>query len=111
MFSFALKVISYVFSALITVVSVLLFCLLAYLLINPYASEIIIVDQLGLPYSVVTLMPWMIGVTGVLLLGPIALICANFFQQSRIIDLLEIQINEIILTRIELKDTSREEQM
>ena len=109
MFSFALKTISYVFSVLVALVSILFLILLAYLFITPYASEDIVVVQLGLPYFVATLVPWILGVTGILLFGPITLICANFFQQSKIIDLLEVQTNELILTRLDRTDASLKE--
>ncbi len=39
------------------------------------------------------------GPVGVLLLGPITLICTNFFQQSKIIQLLEEQNDELRLAR------------
>ena len=111
MFSFALKTISYIFSVLIALVSILFLVLLGYLFITPYASEDIVVGQLGLPYFVATLVPWILGVMGILLLGPITLICANFFQQSKIIDLLEAQNDELVLARLDRTDASLKEQI
>jgi len=99
MFSIILKTISYIFSVLIALVSLLFLVLLGYLLIDPYAAMDIVVVQLGLPFFVTELLPWILGVTGILLLGPITLICANFFQQSKIIQLLEEQNKELRLAR------------
>jgi amino acid transporter len=100
---------SYIFSVLIALVSLLFLALLVYLLIEPYAAEDIVVHQLGMPYFAAVLFPWILGVAGILLLGPMTLICANFFQQSKIIDLLEAQNDELILARLDRTDASLKE--
>jgi hypothetical protein len=108
MFSIILKTISYIFSVLIALVSLLFLVLLGYLLTDPYTVWDIVVVQLGLPFFVTKLLPWVLGVTGILLLGPITLICANFFQQSKIIDLLKAQNDELILARLDRTATPSE---
>jgi amino acid transporter len=100
---------SYIFSVLIALVSLLFLAFLVYLLIEPYAAEDIVVHQLGMPYFAAVLFPWILGVAGILLLGPMTLICANFFQQSKIIDLLEAQNDELILARLDRTDASLKE--
>ena len=100
---------SYIFSVLIALVSLLFLALLVYLLIEPYAAEDIVVHQLGMPYFAAVLFPWILGVAGILLLGPMTLICANFFQQSKIIDLLEAQNDELVLARLDRTDASLKE--
>jgi hypothetical protein len=109
LFSITLKTMSYIFSVLIALVSLLFLALLVYLLIEPYAAEDIVVHQLGMPYFAAVLFPWILGVAGILLLGPMTLICANFFQQSKIIDLLEAQNDELILARLDRTDASLKE--
>jgi hypothetical protein len=99
LFSITLKTMSYIFSVLIALVSLLFLALLVYLLIEPYAAEDIVVHQLGMPYFAAVLFPWILGVAGILLLGPMTLICANFFQQGKIIQLLEEQTTELRLAR------------
>ena len=111
MFSLTLRFISYTFSVLIAFVSILFLGLLIYLIFTPYAVVDIVVHQMGMRYFVATLVPWILGITGILLLGPITLICANFFQQSKIIDLLETQNDELILARLDRTDASLKEQI
>tara|TARA_B100000809_G_C15051156_1_gene498979 strand:- start:928 stop:1176 length:249 start_codon:yes stop_codon:yes gene_type:complete len=59
------------------------------------------VMDLGIPPFIASVLPWLVGVIGILVLGPITLICTNFFQQSKIIQLLEEQNKELRLARYE----------
>jgi hypothetical protein len=52
-----------------------------------------------MPHFAAVLFPWILGLAGILLLGPMTLICANFFQQGKIIQLLEEQATELRLAR------------
>ena len=94
MFSLTLRFISYIFSILIALSGILFVILMSYLITDPYPVTDAVVTSLGLPITAV-LSPWILGVTGILLLGPISLLCVNFFQQTKIIELLEAQNNKL----------------
>ncbi len=98
MFSLTLKTISYIFSALIALASIL-FLVMILFLVNKSDDLALIALESGLPLFVATGLPWIGSIVGVLLLGPITLICTNFFQQSKIIQLLEEQNDELRLAR------------
>ena len=98
MFSFALKTISYIFSVLIALASIVFFVMMFFFLTKSDDLVLMAVD-IGLPIFIAATFPWLVGVIGILVLGPITLICTNFFQQSKIIQLLEEQNKELRLAR------------
>ena len=98
MFSFALKTISYIFSVLIALASIVFFVMMFFFLTKSDDLVLMAVD-IGLPIFIAATFPWLVGVIGILVLGPITLICTNFFQQSKIIQLLEEQTKELRLAR------------
>ena len=98
MFSLTLKTISYIFSALIALASILFLIMMVFLVIKSNDLVLIAVES-GLPVFIATSLPLFGGVIGVLLLGPITLICTNFFQQTKIIQLLEEKNDELRLAR------------
>ena len=81
MFSLTLKTISYIFSALIALASILFLVMIVFL-VNKSDDLALIALESGLPLFVATGLPWIGSIVGVLLLGPITLICTNFFQQT-----------------------------
>lgn len=98
MFSLTLKGISYIFSVLIAIASVLSLLIIVSLVIKS-EDLVLIALKSGLPLFIAMSLPWVGSVIGVLLLGPITLICTNFFQQTKIIQLLEEQNDELRLAR------------
>ena len=100
MFSFALKTISYIFSVLIALASIVFFIMMFFSLTKSDDLVLYAVDS-GLPIFIAATFPMLVWVIGILVLGPITLICTNFFQQSKIIQLLEEQNKELRLARYE----------
>lgn len=98
MFSLTLKTISYIFSVLIALASIV-FLIMMVFLVTKSDDLVLIALESGLPLFIATVLPWFGSIIGVLLLGPITLICTNFFQQSKIIQLLEEQNDELRLAR------------
>jgi len=98
MFSFALKTISYIFSVLIALASIVFFIMMFFSLTKSDDLVLMAVDS-GLPIFIAATFPMLVWVIGILVLGPITLICTNFFQQSKIIQLLEEQNKELRLAR------------
>jgi hypothetical protein len=98
MFSFALKTISYIFSVLIALASIA-FLIMMLVFITKSNDLVFLAIENGLPAFIASAFPWLAGIMGILILGPITLICTNFFQQSKIIQLLEEQNKELVLAR------------
>ena len=100
MFSFTLRFFSYMYCSLIALVSILFCILIAYLVIDsqPFVDSWY---EAGVPLFLGPFVVWLVLTLGVIVLGPLTLICANFFQQSEIIKLLEAQNVELILARHE----------
>ena len=107
MFSFALKTISYIFSVLISLASIVFFIMMFFFLTKSDDLVLMAVD-IGLPIFIAATFPWLVGVIGILVLGPITLICTNFFQQSKIIQLLEEQTKELRLARYDRSPSAPE---
>ena len=107
MFSFALKTISYIFSVLIALASIVFFIMMFFFLTKSDDLVLMAVD-IGLPIFIAATFPWLVGVIGILVLGPITLICTNFFQQSKIIQLLEEQTKELRLARYDRSPSAPE---
>jgi len=107
MFSLTLKAISYIFSVLIAIASILFLLMIVSLVIKSEDLVLIALES-GLPLFIATSLPWVGSVIGVLLLGPITLICTNFFQQTKIIQLLEEQNDELRLARYDRSSAADE---
>ena len=98
MFSLTLKTISFIFSVLIALASIV-FLIMMVFLVTKSGDLVLIALESGLSLFIATGLTWFGSIIGVLLLGPITLICTNFFQQSKIIQLLEEQNDELRLAR------------
>ena len=107
MFSITLKTISYIFSVLIALASIG-FLLALVLLVTKSDDLIYLAINTGIPIFVASALPWIMAVLGILFLGPITLICTNFFQQTKIIQLLEEQVTELRLARYERQSDTTE---
>ena len=100
MFSIILKVVSYIFSGLIALASIVFFVMTFFLFANPSPLYELALS-LQIPLILVDLIPWIIILLGIFILGPITLMCVNFFQQSRIIKLLSTQNDQLLLARLD----------
>ena len=107
MFSLTLKAISYIFSVLIAIASIFFLVMIASLVIKSEDLVLIALEN-GLPLFIATSLPWVGSVIGVLFLGPITLICTNFFHQTKIIQLLEEQNDELRLARYDRSSVADE---
>jgi len=98
MFSLTLKTIIFIFSVLIALASIV-FLIMMVFLVTKSGDLVLIALESGLSLFIATSLPWVGSVIGVLFLGPITLICTNFFRQTKIIQLLEEQNDELRLAR------------